>query len=45
MPLHLEDIEGRVILFPLDLPGCWAEGATEAEALANVPAALAAYRG
>ena len=45
LPMHLEDIEGRVLLFPLDLPGCWAEGATEAEALANVPAALAAYRG
>jgi predicted RNase H-like HicB family nuclease len=41
--LHSEDIDGRVLLFPLDLAGCWAEGATEAEALANLPAALAAY--
>lgn len=44
LPLHLEEIEGRVLLFALDLPGCWAEGRTEAEALEEVPAALAAYR-
>jgi predicted RNase H-like HicB family nuclease len=41
--LHSEDIDGRVLLFPLDLPGCWAEGGTEAEALADVPASFAAY--
>lgn len=44
LALHLEEIEGRVLLFALDLPGCWVEGGTEAEALEDVPAALAAYR-
>lgn len=42
LPLHQEEVEGRVLLFALDRPGCWAEGGSEAEALANVPAAVAA---
>lgn len=42
--VHLEDIDRVHLAFPLDLPGCYAEGNTEAAALANAPAALAAYR-
>jgi predicted RNase H-like HicB family nuclease len=44
LPLYLEDIEGVSILHALDLPGCYSEGSTEAEAIRNFPAALAAYR-
>jgi predicted RNase H-like HicB family nuclease len=41
--LHSENIEKTHILFALDLPGCYAEGATEAEGLGNFPAAFASY--
>lgn len=43
LPLFLEDIEGVFLLFALDLPGCFAEGGSEAEALSSFPAALADY--
>lgn len=44
LPIHLEEIDGVHLAFALDLPGCYAEGATEAMAIANAPVALAAYR-
>ncbi|MCC7105845.1 MAG: type II toxin-antitoxin system HicB family antitoxin [Chloroflexi bacterium] len=34
--------EGVSVSVP-GLPGCWSEGATEEEALANIPEALAEY--
>ncbi len=42
----------KVVLFPSEegysvtapgLPGCWSQGATEAEALANIAAAIREY--
>ncbi|MGH2559403.1 MAG: DinB family protein [Thermomicrobiales bacterium] len=38
--LYSKDIEKVHILYALDLPGCYSEGATEAEALGNFPAAF-----
>ncbi len=43
LELYSEDIEHLHLLYALDLPGCYSEGATEAEALGNFPAAFAAY--
>lgn len=42
--LYAETIEGVHLLHALHRPGCYAEGATEAQGLATVPAASAAYR-
>ena len=34
--------EGYIVSVP-GLPGCWSEGATESEALANIKEAIAEY--
>ena len=39
--LHPSD-EGYSVLVP-GLPGCWSQGATEAEALANIETAIRGY--
>ena len=39
--LHQSD-EGYSVSVP-DLPGCWSQGSTEAEALANIESAIRAY--
>jgi predicted RNase H-like HicB family nuclease len=41
--LYSEDIDSRHIIHALDLPGCYADGITEAEALERFPAAWASY--
>lgn len=41
--LYSEDIDGRHFLYALDLPGCYAEGMIEAEALEHFPLAWASY--
>jgi hypothetical protein len=41
--LYSEDIDGRSILHALDLPGCYADGASENEALGRFPLAWASY--
>jgi len=38
----LKSDEGYAVWCPA-LPGCWSEGATEAEALANIKDAIAEY--
>lgn len=37
-----QDEEGFAVSVP-GLPGCWSQGATEAEALANIEAAIREY--
>jgi predicted RNase H-like HicB family nuclease len=41
--LYCEDIDGRSVLYALDLPGCYAEGMSEDEALERFPLAWASY--
>lgn len=44
MELYSEDIEGIHVVFALNLPGCYSDGATETEALGRFPAAFASHR-
>jgi predicted RNase H-like HicB family nuclease len=43
LELYSEDIDRVHILYALDLPGCYSEGITEAEAIGNFPAAFTTY--